>query len=300
MSPQAAAMLTKTIDQCRTHIDSYITEQLDQMPETAPQLQAAMRYGLLQGGKRIRPVLVYLSGALRGTDMDKLAPVAAALEAIHAYSLIHDDLPAMDDDALRRGQPTCHIAFDEATAILAGDALQSFAFEQLCKAEHIEANARLELVSQLAKAAGYQGMCAGQALDMAATNQQIELPQLEQIHRLKTGALIQAAVTMGAIAGGVNKSCELLALKDYALAIGLAFQVQDDILDIVSDTYTLGKPQGSDQAANKSTYPALLGLEGARDKAATLLEQALEALTRLPYQTEQLALLADYIVNRTK
>jgi farnesyl diphosphate synthase len=300
MAPICSTNLAELLETGRAHIDRYLSAQIDALPDCAPKLKAAMRHGLLLGGKRVRPLLVYLSGALNGATMEQLDPVAASLEAIHAYSLIHDDLPAMDDDALRRGQPTCHIAFDEATAILAGDALQSFAFEQITQIKGLDGTAQIELVRQLSKAAGYQGMCGGQALDMAATNQAVTLNELEAVHRLKTGALIQASVMMGAIAAGINKSHELCALSDYAGAIGLAFQVQDDILDIISDTYTLGKPQGSDLAANKSTYPALLGLEGAQKKASALFDEALSALTQLPYHTQPLADLAGYIVNRIK
>lgn len=290
--------LKQAIDESRHHIDNYLTEQLNALPPVAPRLLDAMRHGLLAGGKRIRPLLVYLCGDLVGVDKDKLAPVAAAIESIHAYSLIHDDLPAMDDDALRRGLPTCHVAFDEATAILAGDALQSFAFEQLGAIQQLCPTTHIRLFQELAKAAGYQGMCSGQALDIAATGRNINIESLEQIHRFKTGALITSSIILGAIASGITKKDELSNLNDYAQSIGLAFQVQDDILDVISDTNTLGKPQGSDQAANKKTYPDLLGLEGAQKKANTLLEQAQSALTRLPYDTRQLSMLAEYIVCR--
>ena len=268
-------------------------------------LLEAMRYGLFNGGKRLRPVLVYASCLALGSELERADAAAAAIECIHAYSLIHDDLPAMDDDALRRGKPTCHIAFDEATAILAGDALQPLAFELLSQPSSLPAKTQLEMVRILAQASGDGGMVAGQMFDIDAEGQQLTLIQLEQMHRLKTGALINAAVQLGALASGNSDSASLEALGDYATAIGLAFQVQDDILDIESDTQTLGKTQGADLARDKSTYPALLGLEAAKAKAADLHQQALDALQRMPPQaahaeqnTELLRQIADYIIAR--
>ncbi|WP_026958485.1 (2E,6E)-farnesyl diphosphate synthase [Aliagarivorans taiwanensis] len=292
------ASLADALGAYQQRINDYLAEQLTRQPDLEPRLKSAMHHGLLLGGKRVRPALVYMVGELAGLELTYLDPVAAAVEAIHAYSLIHDDLPAMDDDELRRGQPTCHIAFDEATAILAGDALQSFAFEQLSQAP-LNAELRIELVATLSKAAGYAGMVGGQALDMAATEQQVSLEALEQIHRHKTGALISAAVAMGAISADLPAD-QRAALLRYSQAIGLAFQVQDDILDLTSDTETLGKPQGSDAELQKSTYPALLGLDGARDKAQSLRAVALQALETLPYNSAMLAELADYIVYRDK
>ena len=259
-----------------------------------------MRHGLLLGGKRVRPFLVYATGNMLGVADEQLDGPAAAIECIHAYSLIHDDLPAMDDDDLRRGHPTVHKAFDEASAVLAGDALQALAFSIL--ADHplpdsLRTN-QLLMVSQLARAAGYAGMCGGQALDLAAEGQQVPLAALEQIHRHKTGALIECAVTLGALCHHQLPTDQLTALQQYAAAIGLAFQVQDDILDITADTATLGKPQGSDQALGKSTYPALLGLDAARELAHDLHRQALAALAPLPYNTHILRAFADYIVER--
>jgi farnesyl diphosphate synthase len=203
----------------------------------------------------------------------------------------------MDDDELRRGQPTCHIAFDEATAILAGDALQSLAFSLIAEAPASDAQ-KVVMLKILSQAAGYNGMCGGQALDIAATDQQVSLEQLEKVHQHKTGAIIKAAVMLGAVCANIEQANEQQALARYADALGLAFQVRDDILDIISDTDTLGKPQGSDQALNKSTYPSLLGLEGAIEKAENLGEEALQALESLPYNSELLALLADYVVHR--
>ena len=223
--------------------------------------------------------------------------VAAALEMIHAYSLIHDDLPAMDNDDLRRGKPTCHIAFDEATAILAGDGLQTLAFEQLLEAQQLPPQTTLRLLAMLTKAAGIDGMVYGQAIDMAAVNQTLTLPQLEHMHRHKTGAMITASVMMGGMTAGASER-QLGALKDYGEAIGLAFQVQDDILDAITNTAVLGKQQGSDQARNKPTYLSLLGIDGARQKAAELHGKSLTALASFDERADQLRAIADYIVKR--
>ncbi|WP_159738728.1 (2E,6E)-farnesyl diphosphate synthase [Vibrio atypicus] len=273
---------------------------LNTFPHQQQSLIEAMRYGLLLGGKRARPFLVYITGQMLGCTLEELDTPAAAVECIHAYSLIHDDLPAMDDDELRRGQPTCHIKFDEATAILTGDALQTLAFTILADG-HLSPEAesqRIKMVKVLAEASGAAGMCMGQSLDLAAENRSVSLQELEEIHRNKTGALMKCAIRLGALAAG-EKGVEVLPLLDkYADAIGLAFQVQDDILDIISDTETLGKPQGSDQEANKSTYPALLGLEGAINKAHTLLTEALQALDAIPYNTELLEEFARYVIER--
>ncbi|EGA69345.1 octaprenyl-diphosphate synthase/dimethylallyltransferase/geranyltranstransferase [Vibrio sinaloensis DSM 21326] len=273
---------------------------LNTLPHQQQPLIEAMRYGLLLGGKRARPFLVYITGQMLGCTLEELDTPAAAVECIHAYSLIHDDLPAMDDDELRRGQPTCHIKFDEATAILTGDALQTLAFTILADG-HLNPDAqaqRIKMVKALAEASGAAGMCMGQALDLAAENRDVSLQELEEIHRNKTGALMKCAIRLGAMAAG-SKGVEVLPLLDkYADAIGLAFQVQDDILDIISDTETLGKPQGSDQELNKSTYPALLGLEGAVNKAHTLLNEALQALSAIPYNTELLEEFARYVIER--
>lgn len=273
---------------------------LDRYPHQHLPLLEAMRYGLLLGGKRARPFLVYITGQMLGCELESLDTPAAAVECIHAYSLIHDDLPAMDDDELRRGQPTCHIKFDEATAVLSGDALQTLAFTILAQGPlHSEAESlRIKMVQELANASGANGMCLGQALDLAAENRAVSLEELETIHRNKTGALMKSAIRLGALAAGERGVEVLPHLDRYADAIGLAFQVQDDILDIISDTQTLGKPQGSDQALNKSTYPALLGLEGAINKAHTLFNEALQALEAIPYNTELLEEFARYVIER--
>ncbi len=273
---------------------------LDGLPHQNQALIQAMRYGLVLGGKRARPFLVYITGEMLGCTPQELDTPACAIECIHAYSLIHDDLPAMDDDELRRGQPTCHIKFDEATAILTGDALQTLAFSILAEGT-LSAQGesqRVRMVQALAEASGAQGMCVGQALDLAAENRLVSLEELEEIHRNKTGALMRCAVRLGALAAGEKGRDILPQLDQYAAAVGLAFQVQDDILDIISDTETLGKPQGSDQELNKSTYPALLGLDGAIEKAHTLLQEALQALDAIPYNTQLLEEFARYVVER--
>ncbi len=292
--------MSKLISQYQHRIDGYLEQQLSQLPDLDPTLAAAMKYGLLQGGKRIRPYIVYAIGEMLGTHADKLDGVAAAVESVHAYSLIHDDLPAMDDDDLRRGQPTCHIKYDEATAILAGDALQTLAFEMLSDCElHPDADTnRLAMIKTLARASGYRGMCGGQAMDLAATDRNIDLKQLEAIHNRKTGALINCAARLGALASPQCSEDVLAQIDNWSTAIGLAFQVQDDILDVVSDTETLGKPQGSDLALNKSTYPGLLGLDGAKQKANLLYQDAMTALQAIPYNTAELELFTQFIVER--
>ncbi|HFQ5345418.1 TPA: (2E,6E)-farnesyl diphosphate synthase [Vibrio vulnificus] len=273
---------------------------LDKLPHQNHSLVQAMRYGLVLGGKRARPFLVYATGEMLGCPLEQLDTPASAIECIHAYSLIHDDLPAMDDDELRRGQPTCHVKFDEATAILTGDALQTLAFTILAEGTLSPdgETQRVAMIQALAQASGAQGMCIGQALDLAAENRAVTLEELEEIHRNKTGALIRCAVRLGALAAGEKGLAILPQLEKYSTAIGLAFQVQDDILDIISDTETLGKPQGSDQELNKSTYPSLLGLEGAMEKAHTLLHEALQALEAIPYNTQYLEEFARYVVER--
>lgn len=297
------------LDTCRKRIDATLQYEVEELlspfsrHDSRPQLQRladAMRYSLLNGGKRIRPALVY--GAAMAVDNQKTAAaaldhIAAAVEMIHAYSLIHDDLPAMDDDDLRRGQPTCHRAFDEATAILAGDALQARAFELLSELPDTAAAVCLQLVNNLAVAAGPRGMVGGQALDLQAVNQSISLQQLETIHRLKTGAIIRAATAMGGIFAGADHS-QCQALDTYAEAIGLAFQVQDDILDIESTTEQLGKTQGADQALNKPTYPALMGMDAAKQLARQLHQQALDALAGFGATATPLRQLSEFIVAR--
>lgn len=275
---------------CQNHVDAAL-EQLLQAPSAElERLYAAMRYSVMNGGKRVRPLLVFASCQALGGDIKQAYGAACAVELIHAYSLVHDDLPAMDDDALRRGQPTTHIAFDEAYAILAGDALQSLAFDTLCDStlSPISSQQRLDMLTILAKASGATGMVGGQALDLSSVGKTISQATLEWMHRHKTGALIQASVQLGAIASGQATPQVLQQLTDYAQAIGLAFQVQDDILDVTSDTQTLGKQQGSDLEHAKPTYPALLGLEQAKQYAVTLKNQAHQALAGFDQRADQL------------
>ena len=288
------------LDDVQTRIDSYLSEKLASLVVNDDRLLAAMRYGLLIGGKRMRPYLAYITGNALNAKQSDIDGVAAALECIHAYSLLHDDLPAMDDDDLRRGQPTCHKAFDEATAILAGDSLQTLAFDIIANHNFSDAvdSKRIVLLRYLVNAAGYQGMCGGQALDLAATDKAISLAELEALHSLKTGALLEAAVMMAAECSDKATSHDKEQLARYAKLIGLAYQVRDDIIDIISTEEELGKPAGSDLAANKSTYPALLGLKGAQEKAENLYQQALQALATLPYNTQSLSDFATFIVSR--
>lgn len=295
---------TSSLSQSQQYYQQRNNQQLAQLLAAQPfaeqRLIKAMEHGTLLGGKRARPFLTYVTGQMLGASCDDLDTPAAAVECIHAYSLIHDDLPAMDDDGLRRGQPTCHIAFDEATAILAGDALQTLAFEIMAAGSLSKDGEkyRVQMIRELAQASGAAGMCMGQALDLAAEGQHVSLQQLETIHRHKTGALIRCAIRLGALAAGDKGADVLPQLNQYADAIGLAFQVQDDILDVISDTETLGKPQGSDVELEKSTYPALLGLEGAKEKAQQLYHEALQALDAIPYNTEQLEVFARYVIER--
>jgi len=286
----------------RARTEQLLEQLFTQTDDLEPRLPAAMRYGLLNGGKRLRPALVYLTHRLcsNGLPPHVLTDRAAvAIECIHSYSLIHDDLPAMDDDDLRRGQPTCHIAFDEATAILAGDALQCLGFEQL--SERIDpalASRQLQMMQVLSQASGRRGMVAGQAFDLCHVGQALTLEQLQGMHACKTGALITAAIELGALSAGESEGHRLNQLRRYGDLIGLAFQVQDDLLDIEGDTATLGKPQGSDQAQNKPTYPALLGVEGARVKLNRLHQDAVAILKDFGPDAEALIALTDYIVAR--
>ncbi|MBA3929222.1 farnesyl diphosphate synthase [Pseudoxanthomonas japonensis] len=266
--------------------------------DAAPQrLHAAMRHAVLGGGKRMRALLVYASGTLLQADEATLHAPASAVELIHAYSLVHDDLPAMDDDDLRRGKPTVHIAFDEATAILAGDALQTRAFEHLA-ASDAPAALRVDWLATLAQASGAAGMCGGQALDIDATGTQQTLDALQHMHALKTGALIRAAVRMGARAGGADAGT-LTRLDDFATALGLAFQVRDDILDIEASSEQLGKTAGKDVAQAKSTYPALLGIDGAKAKLAELDTRMREALAPYDSGADALRALGDLAIHRS-
>lgn len=286
--------------QCQRRVDAALERLFDTPDRELERLYSAMRYSVINGGKRVRPLLVYAACEALGGDVERADGAACAVELIHAYSLVHDDLPAMDDDDLRRGQPTTHKAFDEASAILAGDGLQSLAFEVLADAQRNPVNAelRLAMVSSLARAAGPAGMVGGQAIDLGAVGHQLDRAALESMHRHKTGALIEASVRLGALASTRADERALRAMHSYAQAVGLAFQVQDDILDVESDTATLGKTQGKDQANHKPTYPALLGLDAAKAYALELRDQALHALRPFDSAAEPLRELARYIVER--
>jgi len=263
-------------------------------------LHEAMRYAALDGGKRIRPALVYMTGVALGAPLERLDGPACALELIHVYSLVHDDLPAMDDDDLRRGKPTTHIAFDEATAMLVGDALQSLAFYILAHDPRMVSDPalRLRMVETLALASGSRGMAGGQAIDLDAAGREITLAELEDMHIHKTGALIRASVRLGALSRPDSDEMLLEQLDHYAKCVGLAFQIRDDILDIESDTTTLGKPQGSDLAGNKPTYPALVGMDEAKHMARDLHQEALDSLAPLGDAGQPLRDIAEYIINR--
>ncbi len=265
-------------------------------------LHQAMRYATLSGGKRIRPVLVYATGLATDQPADTLDGAACAVELIHAYSLIHDDLPCMDDDDLRRGQPTCHRAFDEATAVLAGDALQALAFRVLAHDEALtgDAAARLDMVRVLAEAAGASGMVGGQAMDLDATGRELTVAELEAMHIHKTGALIRACVQLACRNRPGLDADTCRHLDHYAKCIGLAFQIRDDILDVEGETATLGKQAGADRALDKPTFPALLGLEAARARARELHDEALAALDGLGTAAQPLRDLAGYIIDRDR
>jgi farnesyl diphosphate synthase len=261
-------------------------------------LHAAMRYAVLDGGKRVRPLLVHAAGALSGADAQALSRAAAALEMIHAYSLVHDDMPCMDDDALRRGKPTVHVAYDEATALLVGDALQAQAFSVLAGVDSVPPQRLVGMLRLLADAAGSAGMCGGQAIDLDSVGISLTLEQLERMHQLKTGALLRASVVLGAMAGKDLTEAELAALHDYSRAIGLAFQVVDDVLDATADSATLGKTAGKDAADNKPTYVSILGLEPSIALAEKLRQDAHAALAPFGEQALRLRELADLIVQR--
>ena len=304
MSKRFADFLLANKNQVDRQLADFATDQATTAAGTGEALDTisqACSYVLTNGGKRIRPTLVYAAAQAlghkgHGTDLDH---VACALEMIHTYSLVHDDLPAMDDDDLRRGRPSCHKAFNEATAILAGDALQAWAFELLADAPGFNAAQRVALIKSLAKAAGLQGMVGGQAMDIAATNTDVNLQQLQSMHAFKTGAIIRAALTMGGIAANASAE-QLSALDTYGTHIGLAFQVVDDILDVEGNAETLGKTQGKDSKANKPTYVSLMGLDGAKKESQRLLQAALEALGEFGVSADSLRGLAHYIIARDR
>lgn len=309
MSSQPSPALSELQERCNAYLVALLGHGNSEFsPAAGPQLVRlfeASAYALTRGGKRVRPTLVYAAAA--AVDPGALAPtgsgptaldhVACAAEMVHAYSLVHDDLPAMDDDAMRRGQPTCHIAFDEATAILVGDGLQARALELLTDAAGLAPDTRVELVRILAAAAGTRGMVGGQAIDMGAVGREIDLSQLETMHALKTGALIRASVAMGGVSAGGDED-QLAALDDYADAIGLAFQICDDVLDATGDSAKLGKHAGADAAHHKPSYASLLGAEAALDRARALRDDALAALSPFGERAALLREIAHYIIDR--
>lgn len=282
-------------------IDDKLSTFIGEQESAAAGLSEAMSYSLFAGGKRMRPLLLNIVGEMLGAKQNDLDVASMAVECVHAYSLIHDDLPAMDDDALRRGKPTNHIQFGEATAILAGDALQTLAFEIVLNQALSEPNEgkRIAMAKILAHASGLNGMCAGQSIDLAATGKEISLAELTKLHQLKTGALLKACVSMGACLAPTIEQEHIQSLQVYAGKIGLAYQVQDDILDVISDSETLGKPQGSDSELDKNTFVSHLGLEGSQSFLQNLHNEALHAISSLPYDTSMLVKFTDYLVKRS-
>jgi geranylgeranyl pyrophosphate synthase len=283
----------------RALVEVELNSLLPSSATTPEKIHQAIRWSVFAGGKRFRPALLLAVGQAFSAPVKLLLKTAAAFEMVHTYSLIHDDLPAMDDDDLRRGRPTCHVRFDEATAILAGDALQTLAFQTIAHDEELSPETRIALISELARAAGTpDGMVAGQAFDMEAETRQVNTAQLEEIHRLKTGALIVAAARCGAIIGGASES-ELAAITSYGSHLGLLFQITDDFLDVTATAEDLGKTPGKDARSNKATYPALHGMEETRAAAVGAHRAAVDALQQLDRETETLQRIADFILNRT-
>ena len=288
--------------QCHERLERSFDTWLPAATTHPATLHDAMRYAVMDGGKRIRPTLVYAGGQATGAAPESLDRAACAIELIHAYSLIHDDLPAMDDDDLRRGKPSCHRAFGEATAILAGDSLQSLAFQVLASdaGDGISESTRLRMINTLALAAGSRGMAGGQAIDLAATSQQLNIAELEDMHIHKTGALIRASVVLGALCGKSSARPDIDKLDHYAKCIGLAFQIQDDILDVEGEAATLGKNPGMDQRLEKSTYPSVIGLEAARQRATELHTEAMESLAGFDERADPLRWTSTYIIERER
>ncbi len=279
-------------------IESALQDCLPQPGVAPPRLHGAMRYAVLGGGKRVRPLLAYASGELSGADLGRLTRAACAVELIHAYSLVHDDLPCMDDDVLRRGKPTCHVEYDEATALLVGDSLQSLAFEMLAHPGLSgDSGVQLTMIRLLAEASGSRGMAGGQAIDLESTGKTLELPELESMHIRKTGELIRASVVLGARCGEIDEA-GLGQLDRFAKSIGLAFQVVDDVLDAESSTATLGKTAGKDSKDNKPTYVSLLGARQAKEMARELYDFALSALAGFGERADRLRQMADFVVQR--
>jgi len=322
LTAKETATLDRALKEYRSRVDSALLERLPPADGASPRLADAMRYAVTVGGKRVRPILTYATGRALGLQPALLDDAACAVEMLHAYSLVHDDLPAMDDDDLRRGQPTCHRRYDEATAILAGDALQALAFTLLAGPDDLlrsttssahepvvsnraptdatlPATARLSMVRILGEASGAAGMAAGQAIDLEAVGKKLSLEQLETMHRHKTGALIRASVRLAVAVHSDADGALDQRLDGYAAAVGLSFQIVDDILDVTSDTETLGKTQGADMALDKPTYPSLLGLDGARRHADSMHEQAVSCLDGLGESFDELRSLSAFVIERS-
>ncbi|MEZ5487956.1 MAG: polyprenyl synthetase family protein [Steroidobacteraceae bacterium] len=301
MTRPPAAALDARLAAYRDRIETVLDVVLTLPDPGTPRLRAAMRYSSLSGGKRLRPILVYLTGSALGAPLEQLDAPAAAVELIHVYSLVHDDLPAMDNDDLRRGRPTCHRAFDEATAILTGDALQALAFQVLAGERDPaagDAAARLDMIRLLASGIGTLGMAGGQAIDLESVGRRLDLPTLEAMHRRKTGALIETSVLLGAVAAGARSGPLYDALHQFGTAIGLAFQIQDDILDVAGTTEQLGKSAGADAARAKPTYPSIVGLDEARRLARAQHDLAVAALAPLGDRAADLVDLAHFVTGR--
>lgn len=295
------ASLENSLQYYRSRVDRALIKYLPAQDTSNTPLEAAMRYATLNGGKRVRPMLLYATGAALDASDATLDIPACAIELMHAYSLVHDDLPAMDNDDLRRGKPTCHIQFNEAMAILAGDALQALAFTTLAGSlrEHLPAEKILDMIDELGSASGVDGMAAGQAIDLQSVGETLDLDSLQAMHRRKTGALIAASVTMGAMCAESVDETLLDRLRTFGNAVGLSFQIVDDILDVVGDTAVIGKTSGADIALNKPTFPSILGLDGARQHARDQHDRALDSLDGLGPNFDELRELARYIVRRS-
>ena len=288
---------TDTLAHYRARVELTLKNAIHDL-NIATLLQEAMYTTALNGGKKLRPILVYATAACFCLPDESLDRIAAAVECIHCYSLIHDDLPAMDDDNLRRGKPTCHIAFGEATAILAGDAFQTLAFDLLSQPSSTPPSIQLKIIQTVASSAGAKGMVAGQSLDLLAEGKKLSEAELSHLHRLKTGALIQASVIMGALAAGCENVSTLNTLNQFADRLGLAFQLQDDLLDVTGNSKNLGKNTGQDEKHNKATYAILLGVEATRNRIHELMCEAKSLLQSLPHNTTQLQLLCDHLITR--
>jgi farnesyl diphosphate synthase len=301
LNPQANAELSAHIAACQGRIERVLDRWLPAPGAEPTRLHAALRYSALGSGKRLRPILVYTTGGALGLALECLDGPAAAVELIHAYSLVHDDLPAMDDDDLRRGRPTCHRAFDEATAILAGDALQVLAFKILATdaTMQVASDTRAQMIAVLADASGTAGMAGGQAIDLAAVGRDLSIAELEAMHKLKTGALIEASVRLPVLAAKGLDAHKAEALHRYAEHIGLAFQIQDDILDVEGDPHTLGKATGADRARHKPTYPSIAGMAVAKRRALELSAAAIDDLAPFDSAADRLRTLARFVVERS-